>query len=34
MIYEYYMTDENCMEESPPISFLGEAIDHNEHIKQ
>jgi hypothetical protein len=34
MIYADYMENENYVEEAPPISFLEEAMDYEEHIKQ
>jgi hypothetical protein len=34
MIYADYMANANYVEETPPISFLEEAMDYEEHIKQ
>jgi len=34
MVYVGYMGNTNYVEESPPISFLQEAMDYEEHKKQ
>ena len=33
MIYGNYVGNVNCVEESPPIFFLEEAMGYGEHIK-
>jgi hypothetical protein len=34
VIYVYYMENENYVKEASPMSFLEEAMDYEEHIKQ